>query len=254
MSGLTTQTLEIDRISHHPLEKLAVEHLYDTCLRPHVGTTDDVVNLSVDQMAEHIGLRIPFRQRLADSTVSEKISAALAPEGLDIGNERTDAVVSESLGHFEDDHGTLRGKGALRNPPAVVLLSDRVVDRNADFFQEHLAEFLGSGQLLNRSHFDSICMHVHDEVGDALVLRSSGIGSYEEDAPIGVLRMACPNLLASDHVVVTVAYGTCLQPGEVRASIGLGEALTPTSPLSIPGRRRLRCASVPAWMIAGAAL
>ena len=69
--------------------------------------------------------------------------------------------------------------------------------------------------------------HVDEQVGDPLALRHIGIGSDEEDPPLGPRHRRRPHLLAGDHELVAVADRTGAEGGEIRSGTGLGEQLAP---------------------------
>ena len=54
-----------------------------------------------------------------------------------------------------------------------------------------------------------------------------GVGAGEEEDVVGVLGLGRPDLLAVDDPLVAVEHGGGLEPGEVGAGVGLGEALAP---------------------------
>ena len=90
-----------------------------------------------------------------------------------------------------------------------------------------------------------VLLHVHQEVGEALVLGRVRVGAGDEHAPLRVLRAARPYLLAGHDPVVAVLDRARLQRREVRAGVGLGEALAPdllarrgSGPGSAPSARR----------------
>ena len=56
-----------------------------------------------------------------------------------------------------------------------------------DVGQEHFVEHGGTGELAQRSDVDALRVHVHNEVGDAGVLRRAGFGAGEADSEIGRL-------------------------------------------------------------------
>jgi len=63
---------------------------------------------------------------------------------------------------------------------------------------EHLAEFRGARDLLEGADVDAGLAHVHEEAGDALVLGHLGVRAREEQAPVGNLAAARPDLLPVD--------------------------------------------------------
>ncbi len=76
-------------------------------------------------------------------------------------------------------------------------------------------------------HLDAGLLHRHEEVGDAGVLGHVRVGAGQEEDVVGVLRLGRPHLLPVDHPFVTVELGPCLEAGQVRAGVGLAEALAP---------------------------
>ena len=59
------------------------------------------------------------------------------------------------------------------------------------------------------------------------MLRHVGVGAGEEQAPVGDVGVARPDLVAVDHVLVAVARRGRAQRREVGAGVGLAEALAP---------------------------
>ncbi len=70
-------------------------------------------------------------------------------------------------------------------------------------------------------------VHRHRERRDALVLGDVGVGAGEQDAPVGDVGVARPDLVAVDHVLVAVGDRGGAQRGEVGSGIGLAEPLAP---------------------------
>ena len=76
-------------------------------------------------------------------------------------------------------------------------------------------------------HLDARAVHVDEEGGDAPVGRLRGPGAGQEDAALGVLGQAGPDLLARDPPHVAVPGGPAGQRGQVAAGPRLGEPLAP---------------------------
>jgi hypothetical protein len=72
-----------------------------------------------------------------------------------------------------------------------------------------------------------ICFRGRTEAGDALVLGHLGVRAREEQAPVGDLATARPDLLPVDDEMVTLVDGRGLQGGEIGARIRLGVELAP---------------------------
>ena len=70
-------------------------------------------------------------------------------------------------------------------------------------------------------------MHVDDHHGEALALRTCGVGAHEAGGVVAVLRARRPHLLAVEDEHVTVAPGAGLDAREVRTGARLAEQLAP---------------------------
>jgi len=99
--------------------------------------------------------------------------------------------------------------------------------RDADVLEEYLVELGVARHLDERTHRDPGAPHVDQQVGDAEVLPRRGVGAAQQDAPVGAVREARPDLLAVYDVVLAVGDGARLQRGEVGAGVRLRVALAP---------------------------
>ena len=79
-----------------------------------------------------------------------------------------------------------------------------------------------------------------------------GVGAREQEAPVGHVGVAGPDLVAVDHVLVAVARRGGAQRREVGAGLGLAEALAPALAAAdqagqeaLPGSRRWRASRCP---------
>ena len=118
-----------------------------------------------------------------------------------------------------------------RQRPALTGLTDHVGGRHPGPVEHDLAELLGDAvDHLQRQLLDPWLIHRHDEGGDALVLRHLVVRASQGKAPVGVVGVARPDLVAVEHVLVAVAVGPRAQGGEVRSRIRLAEPLAPTFP------------------------
>ena len=94
--------------------------------------------------------------------------------------------------------------------------------------EQHLAELVRDAvDHAQRALLDAGLVHRHRERGQALVLRHVGVGAREQEAPVGDVGVARPDLVAVDHVLVAVARRGRAQRREVGAGVGLAEALAP---------------------------
>ena len=116
-----------------------------------------------------------------------------------------------------------------REPPPFTGLADHVRGRNTRAVEQHLPELVRDAvDHAQRPLLDAGLVHRDRERGESLVLRHVGVGPREEQAPIGHVGVARPDLVAVDHVLVAVARRGRAQRREVGAGIGLAEALAPT--------------------------
>ena len=113
--------------------------------------------------------------------------------------------------------------------PAVARPADHLVGPNNRTVEFHLAEFGGDTvDHAQRALLDAGLVHGDDERRDALVPRHVRVGSGQQQAPVGNIGVAGPDLVAVDDVVLTVAGRFRAQRGQVRTGAGLAEALAPT--------------------------
>ncbi len=126
------------------------------------------------------------------------------------------------------DAGAFVAEQELRHVPAAVLLVDAVLHRDTHIVEEHLVQVMAVVDRDDRPHRDARRLHVHEQERDALLpLRRIRIGADQHEAPVGVMRGRCPDLLPVHHVVVAVPLRRGLQRGKVGARARFGEALAP---------------------------
>ena len=114
-----------------------------------------------------------------------------------------------------------------RDHPAVALAADDVLVGDVGVLDEELVELGLAGDLAQRPHLDLVLLHVHEEVGEPLVLGGVGVGAGDEHAPLRLVGERRPDLLAGDPPAAVLLHRLRLQRGEVRARLRLGEALAP---------------------------
>ena len=112
-----------------------------------------------------------------------------------------------------------------RDPPAVVQAADHVEQRRADAVEEVLAELGRPRHLPDRLVGDGRVLEVDQHERDARVLLGGRVGAAEDEHLVGPRGARRPELLPGDDDLVTVDLALGLQPGQVRAGAGLGEAL-----------------------------
>ena len=73
--------------------------------------------------------------------------------------------------------------------------ADDVLVGNARLLDEELVELRLIRDLVQRADLHLVLLHVHDEVGQALVLRRVRVGARHEHAPLGLVGEGGPDLL-----------------------------------------------------------
>ena len=94
----------------------------------------------VQQVPQHLGLRVALRERLAHRAVVERGLAALEAPRRGLADGGRDAVAAQPLGHLEDDDRAFGGERSLRDRPTVVLGADPLLDGHDDLVEEELVE------------------------------------------------------------------------------------------------------------------
>ena len=117
-----------------------------------------------------------------------------------------------------------------------------------DVVEEQLAELRVTGDLGHRTQLDaraSACRRSASRCPDAWA--ASVVRAGQHAAPARELPPGHPGLLPADDEVVAALDRARAQRREVRAGVGLGEALAPDllAPTRIAGMWRRRCSSVP---------
>ena len=148
-----------------------------------------------------------------------RVSAASCVELRELVGDRGDRA--------EGEPGALVHQRRQRHRPAVADAADDVLVGDPRLVHEDLVELALAGDLDQRLGFDALLLHVHQEVGEALVLGGVGVGAGDEHAPLRELGQGRPDLLPGDDPFVAVLDGAGLQRGEVGARLGLREALAP---------------------------
>src|SRR4051794_351898 len=167
-----------------------------------------------------LGLDVELGDLLADDGVL--VHAALArqlhqlAEG-DLELDRRAEAEPRALVHQ-------RGDG---DHPAVALAADDVLVRDPSLLDEELVELRLAGYLAQRPDLHRLLLHIHDEVGEALVLGGVEVGARDEHAPLRLVRERGPDLLPGHDPLAVRLHGLRLERREVGAGLGLGEALAP---------------------------
>ena len=123
--------------------------------------------------------------------------------------------------------GPLVAERAHHDLPSAVDVAHHVVRCGAGAVEEHFAELEAAGHVADRADIDAVLVARHEQHRDAAVLRCIRVGATECVQPVGVVAERGPDLLPGDDPLVTVELGPGPQAGQVRAGVGLAEALTP---------------------------
>src|SRR5438552_11120423 len=129
--------------------------------------------------------------------------------------------------HSRAERRALVHQRADRDIPTVADFSEHIFNRNANIVEKQFTKLALAGELAQRTHFHARTLHVHQNVGQSLVLGGSWIGSRQQRAPIGGPSVAGPDFLPIDDVVVAVELGLAAKIGKVGACVGFRESLAP---------------------------
>ena len=129
--------------------------------------------------------------------------------------------------HAASDRHPLVHEGDQRAVPALADLAQAFAVGNADVGEELLVELGITGHLAKGPHIHTRRMHVHDKVGQSLVLLRIGIASGEQQTEVGDVSHGCPAFLTVDDPLFPVKNGAGAESGDVRTGARLGEELAP---------------------------
>ena len=118
-------------------------------------------------------------------------------------------------------------RAAVMTPQPFVLVPQHRRARGADVVEEDLVDVAVAHHAADLPDGDAGGVHGDKEDGDAAVLGGVGVGAGEEEAELGALGVARPDLLTVDDVVVAVAHRPRLERREIGAGVGLAEPLAP---------------------------
>src|SRR5207245_11221467 len=127
-------------------------------------------------------------------------------------------------------------QGGDGDAPPFIELPDQVPAGHPHVVEENLVELGFAGELAQRPYRDPRRLHVDEQEADALVLGGGGVGADEQEAPVGDVRHAGPDLLAVHDEVIAVAHAARLEIREIRTRVRLRESLAP----ELVGREDLR--------------
>src|SRR4051812_47710005 len=211
---------DVGRELGEPLVRVGPEPLDQRPLGARLAVLLDVGQALPGQKPDRLRAHVQLRERVGDDRVLELARAA-----------RLDDEVVEQLAQTrlerEPEAGALVHERRQGDLPPVADATDDVGVGDAHLLEEELVELRLARDLAQRPDGHAGLLHVHEEVGEALVLRDAPVRPRHEHAPLRVLGAARPHLLAGDHPLVAVLDRLRLQRGEVGPGVRLGEALAP---------------------------
>src|SRR5262249_12842623 len=216
---------QLERQILKPLVGLAPENLLERALRPRVAAAQQRREAAIAAQTEQLDLDMRLRQALADQRIAQRVRARgmLAQELHQLRQAAPDLALED-----ERPHGAaLVLHDAHRDAPAGARRSEQVLGGHADVLEEDLAELGVVGHLPQRPHGDAWRLHVDQQQAEALLLRTGRLRAGEQEAAIGDVRMAGPDLLAVDDVRVATTLGPGAEARQVGARARLREALAP---------------------------
>jgi len=116
---------------------------------------------------------------------------------------------------------------ALGQVPAAVQRANQLAFRDFDCIEEHLAERRFAADQINRRNAHPGAFHVEHDQADARVLAGGGIGADQRIHPVRLVSVRGPDFAAINYKMIASIPGGGFQARQVRAGIGLGEALAP---------------------------
>jgi hypothetical protein len=125
------------------------------------------------------------------------------------------------------DADPLEGQDLLHHLPATVDGPQDVVVGGAHLVEEDLVQVVRPHHRADRSDLDAGTVHGHQEDGEALLLALLPRGPGQQEAPLGHGGVGGPDLLAGDPPAGAVSHRGRPEGGQVRAGVGLAEALAP---------------------------
>ncbi|MNO74122.1 hypothetical protein D3C76_651080 [compost metagenome] len=173
-------------------------------------------------VAQHLEPRPGLRQALAQQRVAGGTVGASDAQHL------IELVVKLHL-LAKGRHPPLETEQSHGDLPAIARCAHQVVGGGQRLVEEHLVEFAGTGQLLDRLHADLRLRHRHQQKRQPLMTHAARLGTRQDETPVGFVGQRGPHLLPADHPVLTAVIETRagLYVGQVRACAGLGITLAP---------------------------
>src|SRR5918999_752566 len=182
----------------------------------------------------------PYRSFGRPSTRSATmfLRISVVPPSIELARERSSRYV-QGDSQYAPSSPRIAQPGALvherldRPRPAVADAADHVLVRDPRLLHEELVELRLLRDLVERPDLHGLLLHVEDEVGQALMLGRVLVRPRHEHAPLRLVRVGGPDLLAGHEPLAACARSGVrldrlrLQRGEIGARLRLGEALAP---------------------------
>ena len=116
---------------------------------------------------------------------------------------------------------------AFGDRPALVHLADQIARRHLHVFQEGFAEHRRAGNQADRSWPHAGVCHVDQQEGNAVMLAHGRVGADKTEDPVGVMRVAGPDLVTVDQVMIALQHRASLQPRQIGPGSRFAVALAP---------------------------
>src|SRR5438876_9099765 len=203
------------------LVRLAAEHLLYGALGPRPTRPQEPREAAIADQPQQLDLDVRLREALADDGVAERAPVASRADQL------AEASPDATLEREGPDRPAFVREDAHRDLPAGAAVAHEPVLAHLDAVEEHLGELRLAVHLPERPDRDAGAAHVDEQQREPRVLRGIRLGAAEEEAPVGDVGMARPDLLAVHDEGPAAPPGPRAERCEVGAGAGLGEALAP---------------------------
>ncbi|MNI60177.1 hypothetical protein D3C73_1153720 [compost metagenome] len=113
------------------------------------------------------------------------------------------------------DKSSLAGQEEFRQPPAVTLLSDHVLERDPYIVKEDLISVMHTIKCDDRLDGYSRRLHIDQQERNALLFFSAPVGTDQTMHHVCPMRFGGPHLRSVDDVMVTVTHRARVQGSKV---------------------------------------
>ena len=127
--------------------------------------------------------------------------------------------VVDAMGDGVD--ASLMGENGVGDRPTLPWRSDEIAGGDSGIIKEDFTEVHVGGDVHDGSCRESWGFHVHKKETDSGLFLDLGVRPHETEDPVGLVRVAGPDLLTIDHKVVAIADSS----GPQGCQIGTGRGL-----------------------------